>query len=129
MTRNYHRIQETSGKRQSNVLPVFTVVQQQNGRRMSTFINSQRRLSLVSQLSLPHGAEYRPQKRLPPNGLESQPNILPMNLTTMIKDNTKPFHAKSTKKSKPSQHRLLSHLCCVADNGRQYGDDMHTFDV
>ncbi|CAF0890293.1 unnamed protein product [Rotaria sp. Silwood1] len=129
MTRNYHQIQETSGKRQSNFMPVFTVVQQQNGHRMSTFINAQHRLSLASQISLPRGAEYRSQQRLPPNGLESQSNILLTDITKMMKDNPKKFHTKSTKRPKPSQHRLLSHLCCVVDSKQQYGDDIHKFDA
>ncbi|CAF0872186.1 unnamed protein product [Rotaria sordida] len=129
MTRNYHRIQETSSKRQSNAVPIFTVVQQQNGRRMSTFINAQHRLSLESQISLPRGAEYRPQQRLPPNGLESQHNILLTNMKTTIENNPKQVHVKSTKKPKSSQHRVLSQLCCVVDNGQKYDDNMNKFDA
>ncbi|CAF4384271.1 unnamed protein product [Rotaria sp. Silwood2] len=128
MRRNSYQIKSASGKRQSNVLPAFVVAQQQNGRRMSMFINAQRRLSLMSQISVPHNVEYRPQQRLPPNGLEYQKNILLANITTTIKDNPKKFHVKSTKKANPSQNRPLSHRCGAIDNERKSGDDANTFD-
>ncbi len=128
MTRNYHRIKETSGRRQPNVILVSTTRQQQNGRRVSTFINAQRRLSIMSQISLPHGAEYRPQQRLPPNGLESQQNILLRNIPAMIEYNPKQFHLKSTKKPKRYQNRFLHYLCCTVDNESKYGYDINTYD-
>ncbi|CAF4439381.1 unnamed protein product [Rotaria sp. Silwood2] len=128
MRRNSYQIKSASGKRQSNVLPVFVVAQQQNGRRMSMFINAQRRLSLMSQISVPHNVEYRPQQRLPPNGLEYQQNILLANITTTIKDNPKKFHVKSTKKANPSQNRPLSHRCGAIENEQKSGDDAKTFD-
>lgn len=128
MTENYHRIKEASGKRQSNVTLVFTTKQQHNGRRMSTFINAQRRLSVMSQISSPHGAEYHPQKWLPPNGLEAQQYTLLRNIPAMIEYNPKQFHVKSTKKPKQSQHRSLYYLCCTVDNASKCGHDINTFD-
>ncbi|CAF3646515.1 unnamed protein product [Rotaria sp. Silwood1] len=92
------------------------------------FINAQRRLSLMSQISLPHSAEYRPQQRLPPNGLEYQQNILLVNITTIIKDNSKLFQVRSTKKPNSSQNRPLSRRCGAVDNERKFDDDASTLD-
>ncbi|CAF3600408.1 unnamed protein product [Rotaria sp. Silwood1] len=128
MKRNSYQIKGVNGKRQSNILPVFVVVPQQNGRRTSMFINAQRRLSLMSQISLPHSAEYRPQQRLPPNGLEYQQNILLVNITTIIKDNPKLFQVRSTKKPNSSQNRPLFRRCGAVDNEQKSGDDASTLD-
>ncbi len=128
MTRNYHRIKVASSKRQSNATLISTAEQQQNDRRMSTSINAQRRLSAMSQISSLRGAEYRPQKWLPPNGLESQQNILLKNIPAVIEYNPKQFHVKSTKKPKRSRNRSLYYLCCIVDNGSKYDYDINTFD-
>jgi hypothetical protein len=127
MKRNYHRIKGESGKRQSFAIPVFPAALDQHGHRMSTFINTHRRLSLVSQISMQRGAEYRPQQWLPPNGLESQQNVLLMKMPTATEHDPKRCHVKSTKKPKPTQKRLLSGLCCVADNELKYGHDTNKF--
>ncbi|CAF1502585.1 unnamed protein product [Rotaria sp. Silwood1] len=126
MIRNYHRKSGANGKRQSNTTLISIIDQRQNGRLMSMFLNAQRRLSLMSQISLPHGAEYRPQQRLPPNGLESQHNILLRNITTKIGHNPKQFRVKSSKKAKPSQPKLL--LDCVASKQPKYDYNIKTFD-
>ncbi|CAF2007998.1 unnamed protein product [Rotaria magnacalcarata] len=123
MKRNYHRLPETGRKRTSNAMPIFITAKQQNGRRMSTFMNAQRRSSMMSQISSPHGAEYRPQQRLPPNGLESQQNILLTNNITTIQEEPKQIYIKQKKERKPSQYRFLSKLCCIVDNESQYAQD------
>ncbi|CAF1407946.1 unnamed protein product [Rotaria sordida] len=128
MRRNSYQIKSTNGKRQSNVRPVLVVTPQQNDRRRSMFINGQRQLSLMSQISLPNSAEYRPQQRLPPNGLEYQQNILLTNITAAIKDNPKPLQVNTTKKSNSSQNQPLSHQCDVVDNVRKSGDDENSLD-
>ncbi|CAF1292161.1 unnamed protein product [Rotaria sp. Silwood1] len=128
MRRNSYQIKSTNGKRQSNVLPILVVAPQQNGRRMSMFMNGQRRLSLMSQISLPHSGEYRPQQRLPPNGLEYQQNILLTNITTAINDNPKLVQVKSTKKPNSSKNRPSSHQCDVVDNEQKSGYDENSLD-
>ncbi|CAF1423284.1 unnamed protein product [Adineta ricciae] len=108
MARNYHRIERATGKRQSNTMLVSLSGQQQDERRMTTFINGQRRLSIMSQISLPHGAEYHPQRRLPPNGIESRQQILLRNIPTMIEHNPKQVHGKSIKKPKTIRKSVLT---------------------
>jgi hypothetical protein len=82
----------------------------------------------MPQISSPHGAEYRPQKWLPPNGLASRQNILLRNRSAMIEHNAKQVHVKSTKKPKSSKNRSLNYLCCTVDNGSKYSDDIKKFD-
>ncbi|CAF1456496.1 unnamed protein product, partial [Adineta ricciae] len=69
------------------------------------------------EISVPHGAEYHPQRRLPPNGIESRQQILLRNIPTMIEHNPKQVHGKSIKKPKRSENRFLHYLCFTADNG------------
>ena len=123
MKRNSSELKSTSGKRQSNASSVSIVAAQQNGRRMSLFMNAQRRSSLISQLSLSQNAEYRPQQRLPPNGLEYKQNILLANITTAVKDNPKRFPFKSTKKSNSTENRTLAQQCDVVDHEQKPADD------
>ncbi|CAF2745602.1 unnamed protein product [Rotaria sp. Silwood2] len=123
MKRNSYQLTSASGKRQSNALSVFVVAPQKNGRRMSMFMNAQRRSSLISQISLPHSAEYHPQQRLPPNGLEYQQNILLTNITTAIKDNPTLVQFKSTKKANSSKNLPSAHTSDVVDHEQKPGDD------
>lgn len=113
MTRDSYRLKGQNGKRPSCGPPAAMLPQQANNRRMSAFINGNRRLSLASQISVPKGAEYRPQRRLPPNGLESQQNFMLMNLATRIEENSKENAVKPAKKENPTQQGFFSQLCCL----------------
>ncbi|CAF3269833.1 unnamed protein product [Rotaria socialis] len=123
MKRNSSELKSASGKRQSNASSVSIVASQQNGRRMSILMNAQRRSSFISQLSLCRSAEYRPQQRLPPNGLEYQQNVLLTNIAAAVKDNSKLFPFKSTKKSNSTQDRKLAQQCDVFDHEQKPVDD------
>ncbi|CAM4752925.1 unnamed protein product [Rotaria magnacalcarata] len=68
-------------------------------------------------------AEYRPQQRLPPNGLEYQHNILLANITTAVKTNPKLFPFKSTKKSNSTKNRTLVQQCDVVYHEQNPVDD------
>ncbi|CAM4778389.1 unnamed protein product [Rotaria magnacalcarata] len=71
MTNNSEHTQQSYLGRQTISMPTFVIEESSELSRLrNTSINIPRRLSTTSQITIPYGAEYRSQERVPPSGAD-----------------------------------------------------------